>query len=226
MRVRDVEGVATHNDPESCVGRGNPGRRSVDRGTGREREAHILASLNHPNIAQVYGVEETSGIRALVMELDATWSALARSLLLEVQLTRLCMFDLRARAATAASREASGPSEREYFCRIALECAAKIEGERADWAAPFALMIRAAVDVCRGHDGVALPLPRKAEESFTALEMYLLAAVAQRRRGQLIAGDEGADLLAHSEAWMRQQGIRQPESMAEMLAPSTGRTKA
>jgi eukaryotic-like serine/threonine-protein kinase len=158
--------------------------------------------------------------------LDATWSALARSLLLEVQLTRLCMFDLRARAATAASREASDPSEREYFCRIALECAAKIEGERADWAAPFALMIRAAVDVCRGHDGVALPLLRKAEESFTALEMYLLAAVAQRRRGQLIAGDEGADLLAHSEAWMRQQGIRQPESMAEMLAPSTGRTKA
>jgi eukaryotic-like serine/threonine-protein kinase len=34
-----------------------------------EREAHILASLNHPNIAQIYGVEETSGIRALVMEL-------------------------------------------------------------------------------------------------------------------------------------------------------------
>jgi hypothetical protein len=35
MQVRDVEGVATHNGPESCVGRGNPGRRSVDRGTCR-----------------------------------------------------------------------------------------------------------------------------------------------------------------------------------------------
>src|SRR5271154_5668458 len=30
-----------------------------------EREAKVLASLNHPNIAQIYGVEE----RALVMEL-------------------------------------------------------------------------------------------------------------------------------------------------------------
>ena len=30
-----------------------------------EREAKLLASLNHPNIAQIYGVEE----RALVMEL-------------------------------------------------------------------------------------------------------------------------------------------------------------
>jgi serine/threonine protein kinase len=33
------------------------------------REAEMLAALNHPNIASIYGVEETSGIRALVMEL-------------------------------------------------------------------------------------------------------------------------------------------------------------
>src|SRR6266851_9025290 len=34
-----------------------------------EREAKVLASLNHPNIAQIYGVEESGGSRALVMEL-------------------------------------------------------------------------------------------------------------------------------------------------------------
>jgi len=34
-----------------------------------EREAHVLASLNHPNIATVYAVEEAAGISALVMEL-------------------------------------------------------------------------------------------------------------------------------------------------------------
>jgi serine/threonine-protein kinase len=34
-----------------------------------EREAQLLASLNHPNIAQVHGVEDASGIKALVMEL-------------------------------------------------------------------------------------------------------------------------------------------------------------
>jgi Tol biopolymer transport system component len=34
-----------------------------------EREAKVLASLNHPNIAQIYGIEESSGVRALVMEL-------------------------------------------------------------------------------------------------------------------------------------------------------------
>jgi hypothetical protein len=34
-----------------------------------EREAKTLASLNHPHIAQLYGIEESSGVRALVMEL-------------------------------------------------------------------------------------------------------------------------------------------------------------
>jgi serine/threonine protein kinase len=34
-----------------------------------EREARVLASLNHPNIASVYAVEESAGVTALVMEL-------------------------------------------------------------------------------------------------------------------------------------------------------------
>ena len=34
-----------------------------------EREARVLASLNHPNIAQIHGLEETGGTRALVLEL-------------------------------------------------------------------------------------------------------------------------------------------------------------
>ena len=36
-----------------------------------EREAKVLASLNHPNIAQIYGLEESGDTRALVMELVA-----------------------------------------------------------------------------------------------------------------------------------------------------------
>ena len=34
-----------------------------------QREAEVLASLNHPNIAAIYGLEESEGIPALVMEL-------------------------------------------------------------------------------------------------------------------------------------------------------------
>jgi serine/threonine protein kinase len=34
-----------------------------------QHEAHVLASLNHPHIASIHGLEESDGVRALVMEL-------------------------------------------------------------------------------------------------------------------------------------------------------------
>ena len=34
-----------------------------------ECEVKVLASLNHPNIGSIYGLEEAEGVRALVLEL-------------------------------------------------------------------------------------------------------------------------------------------------------------
>ena len=34
-----------------------------------EREAKLLASLNHPNIATIYGLEESEGLNFLTLEL-------------------------------------------------------------------------------------------------------------------------------------------------------------
>lgn len=34
-----------------------------------EREAHVLAAINHPNIAGIHGLEDSNGVRALVLEL-------------------------------------------------------------------------------------------------------------------------------------------------------------
>src|SRR6187431_1975637 len=34
-----------------------------------EREAQLLAQLHHPSIASIFGLEESDGVRALVMEL-------------------------------------------------------------------------------------------------------------------------------------------------------------
>ena len=43
--------------------------KDADRLARFEREAKLLASLNHPNIAAIYGVEETLETKALVLEL-------------------------------------------------------------------------------------------------------------------------------------------------------------
>ena len=40
-----------------------------DRLTRFRREAQVLASLNHPNIGHIYGLEDASGVQALVLEL-------------------------------------------------------------------------------------------------------------------------------------------------------------
>ncbi len=37
--------------------------------TNLKREAQVLATLNHPNIAQIHGLEKSAGTIALVMEL-------------------------------------------------------------------------------------------------------------------------------------------------------------
>jgi Tol biopolymer transport system component len=42
---------------------------SADRLARFEREARVLASLSHPNVASLFGVEESDGSRALIMEL-------------------------------------------------------------------------------------------------------------------------------------------------------------
>jgi len=41
----------------------------TDRLARLRREAKVLASVNHPNIAATYGLEESGGMTALVMEL-------------------------------------------------------------------------------------------------------------------------------------------------------------
>ena len=64
-RARDTKlnrEVAT----QSAAGRFAPMRIASPGSSAKPRS---LASLNHPNIARIYGLEDSGGVRALVMEL-------------------------------------------------------------------------------------------------------------------------------------------------------------
>ena len=55
-----------------------------------QREAEVLASLNHPNIAAIHGLEEAAGIKALVMELVEGPTLADRTLTARCRQTRRC----------------------------------------------------------------------------------------------------------------------------------------
>jgi hypothetical protein len=58
-----------------------------------------------------------------------------------------------------------------------------------------------------------------AEDGFTAAEMDGLAAAARRRRGELLGGDKGCELVEAADEWMRGQGVRNPARFAALYAP-------
>jgi hypothetical protein len=60
---------------------------------------------------------------------------------------------------------------------------------------------------------------------FESADMQLFALAVRRRIGELLGGREGDALVGSSEQAMRQQCIRNPGRIAEMLAPGFAKKK-
>ena len=148
------------------------------------------------------------------------WPALSSSLLTRVQFARVTAHHLRARAALAAMRSLpAGASERKALARLADKDAGAMAGEGVPYASAFATLIRAALAADRGDGAQALALCDAAASGFDAADMALYAAVARRRRGALVGGDEGAAARGAADAFMMAQKIVAPSRMADVLAP-------
>ena len=142
--------------------------RDVDRLARFTREAHVLASLNHPHIAQIYGLEEAPAtepgrpdVHALAMELvPGTHST-------------------RPRSSNPEPQPFPGPGPRTQVSTnggAEPDLAARRQGARSSFRA--ALLSRAQVDSnrpCRRPIGLALPTQRQ-------LQYVRLATVTRRSR--------------------------------------------
>ncbi len=148
------------------------------------------------------------------------WPALQRSMLLRAQY--FCIESLHHRACSAlaaASDSTLSGARKRHFLQVASHDAASIERQNAPWGDALALLIRAGITGIQGNQKVAARLLSSAEAEFDSTDMRLYAAVARRRRGGLIQGDEGTALVKTADLWMADQGIQSPESFAAMVAP-------
>jgi hypothetical protein len=148
------------------------------------------------------------------------WTPLTQSLLLRIQAVRIESGYLRARSALAAAVEQGpGDASRRALVKSAERDAAKLAREGAAWARALAQLIEAGASTLRGDSPRAVSRFERVEAAFRDIDMSLHAAVARRRRGELLGGSDGARLVQEADAWMTAQGIRNPARFAGMLAP-------
>jgi hypothetical protein len=146
----------------------------------------------------------------------AEWSRV-QSPMARVQLLRIEALFLRARAALVAAQAQNGAAR--ALVGTARRDARAVTREQMPWAQPLALLVEAGAAHLERDDARATAHLRAAAEQLDGAEMPLFAACARRRLGQLLGGDEGRALADTAEAWMRDEGIRNPARMTAMLAP-------
>lgn len=151
------------------------------------------------------------------------WRAFARTLDRFVQVGFIRGLDSRARRRLATAALSRDPKQRAALLKGAERHAATMLRERTHWGEPLALLLQAGAAATRGETERALALLESAEAGLSAADMALHAAGARRRRGELMGGDAGRELVAAADAWMTGQSIRNPERMTAMLAPGLWR---
>lgn len=151
-------------------------------------------------------------------ELMGRWTALARSLLLRVQIDAVLSYSLRGRCALAAAAQSSG-AERRRLLRDADRSARRLERERVAYSTALAGLLRAGAASLRGERLRAAKLYELADGALNAVDMSLHAAAARRRRGEILGGEQGGALVSAADEFARSRGITRPERMAAVLAP-------
>jgi hypothetical protein len=149
---------------------------------------------------------------------EREWPALKRSKLLRVPWGATLCFRMRAASAIAAAQVARDP---EPFLDIAARQVRLLRRQQYSPISTVAwpLMFEAAMAVTRGNRQTALDRISRAADGFNEYRSAFYCAIARRRKGELLGGDEGRALIAAADAWMAGEGIVNPERLAAAFVP-------
>jgi tetratricopeptide (TPR) repeat protein len=192
-------------------------RREADQAIGSWSKAGYHLQHFHDLLARAQIALYEGDPREAYRGLREGWPPFERSLSMRMQLVRIYMKHLRARAALGCA--AVAPAEHRAEIALAIRTARELEREDALWAAPLAATLRAGIAAIGGDKKGALAALGRAEEGFRVRDMALFEAAALRRRGQLVGGAAGWEMTEAGSAWMRGQGVVDPERMTAVLIP-------
>ncbi|WP_224363745.1 serine/threonine-protein kinase [Hyalangium versicolor] len=149
-----------------------------------------------------------------------------RFLLLRSGLMRVPALRIESRYWGALVELEAAPRGDKGVLRQVLRAARALEHERLNWAAaPFGTLLRAGVAWRQGNEAEALRWLCLAEEAARAHGMALIMTSIQRRRGELLGGDEGQALIHQADAWMARQSVRAPERLPAIVIPSMSKQR-
>jgi hypothetical protein len=208
--------------PVVCLARGDDRAAAAEIERGRAEwsrpdfDVHAWWRLEIGVTVRLYG-GDVVGARELV---EADRRRLQRSQLLHLTILRTIAAGLRGRTGVAlAALPGTDARERSRLLRAAAGDAALAQRQAVGGAAPWGLLLRAAIEEMNGRRDRAAESLARAEREFADSEMAAHAAVAVLRRGQITAGDGGRALVAAADERLRELGMSDPRRWADACAP-------
>jgi tetratricopeptide (TPR) repeat protein len=146
----------------------------------------------------------------------ADWTSIRRSLIFRKNQTwRVILSYVRGRTALA---EWLRSPEINKLRVEAEEYASKLCKLGSPWGDALALLLRAGIKAGGDQVSEAILLLERAEEILRQQDLWLLAAAALRRRGELL-GPAGKERIDAADAFMRSESILRPDLMTAMILP-------
>jgi hypothetical protein len=162
----------------------------------------------------LYGGEAEEAYRRITQ----VWPMIEWSQLLRMHALTVLACRMRAACAIAAAQGAADPKP---LLALAERDARRMERTRysAIWTRDWPQMIRAEVALARGNRARALAHVDRAMDGFRERGAAFFLAIAGRKKGELLGGDEGRALIAAADAWMASEGIVNPARLAAAFVP-------
>jgi hypothetical protein len=149
-------------------------------------------------------------------EMEVDFARIKAAHFLRVNMMRVCTTFERGLCALAAAEDGG---DKATLWRLAERCAKDLLADRPDYAAPMGHHVMGCLLAGKGQKQPAKEQLDLAISGLTRVDMGYLASCAKARRGALVGGEAGRELLEASTEQLIKQGIVNVERCLDMSAP-------